>query len=154
MDRIFETCCDWLAQGGRLIGCSYEETSVIVNLFVQGGILWLAGMMSMVEGLRLQPRARSRFSRRCAFVGILDGFASSFLYILLLWHYRGGMQVVFARCGNDLIRLAEAVGCTYQEINVAIFIVGFLVILALQIAIFMVVRHARRTAMGGTGSIP
>ena len=135
---------------GRIFGCSYEEICVIGNLYVQGGVLWLFGMVSAIEGLRVLRWADSRFAKRIAVCGLLDGAVSTALFVWLIVHYRGGAEAVFDRCVHDLLRLAAKLRISYQELNILIFVIGFLSFFALQLALFLAVRRVRRSLAGAS----
>ncbi len=134
MNGLFHACCDLLRFAAGVCGCTYEEMSVFVNLYLQGGILWLLGVAAAVAGWRFFRRAEGR-SAVLARVGLLDGAASTGLFALLLLHYRGGAAAAFDRCVDDLLRLSSALGITYRELNILVFVLGFLCVLVLQIAL-------------------
>lgn len=140
MNGLFQACCDFLQFAADACGCTYEEMSVFVNLHLQGGILWLLGVAAAVAGWRLFRRAKGR-SAVLARVGLLDGAVSTILFAWLLLHYRGGAAAAFDRCVDDLLRLSSALGVTYRELNILIFVLGFLCVLVLQIALLAALRR-------------
>ena len=140
MNGLFQACCDFLQFAADACGCTYEEMSVFVNLHLQGGILWLLGVAAAVAGWRLFRRAKGR-SAVLARLGLLDGAVSTILFAWLLLHYRGGAAAAFDRCVDDLLRLASALGVTYRELNILIFVLGFLCVLVLQIALLAALRR-------------
>ena len=140
MNGLFQACCDFLQFAADACGCTYEEMSVFVNLHLQGGILWLLGVAAAVAGWRLFRRAKGR-SAVLARVGLFDGAVSTILFAWLLLHYRGGAAAAFDRCVDDLLRLASALGVTYRELNILIFVLGFLCVLVLQIALLAALRR-------------
>ena len=140
MNGLFHACCDLLRFAAGVCGCTYEEMSVFVNLYLQCGILWLLGVAAAVAGWRLFRRAEGR-SAVLARVGLLDGAASTALFALLLLHYRGGAAAAFDRCVDDLLRLSSALGITYRELNILVFVLGFLCVLVLQIALLVALRR-------------
>ena len=145
MNDLFHACCDFLRFAAGVCGCTYEEASVFVNLYLQGGILWLLGAAAAVAGWRSLRRTEGR-SAVLARLGLLDGVVSTVLFVWLLLHYRGGAAVAFDRCVDDLLRLASALGVTYRELNILIFVLGFLCLLALQIALLAALRRRRKLA--------
>ena len=140
MNDLFHACCDFLRFAAGVCGCTYEEACVFVNLYLQGGILWLLGVAAAVAGGRLFRRAEGR-SAVLARVGLFDGAVSTVLFAWLLLHYRGGAAAAFDRCVDDLLRLASALGVTYRELNILIFVLGFLCVLVLQIALLAALRR-------------
>ena len=134
MNGLFQACCDVLRFAAGACGCTYEETSVFVNLYLQGGILWLLGVAAAVAGGRLFRRAEGR-SAVLARLGLFDGAVSTVLFAWLLLHYRGGAAAAFDRCVDDLLCLSSALGVTYRELNILIFVLGFLCVLVLQFAL-------------------
>ena len=145
MNDLFHACCDFLRFAAGVCGCTYEEASVFVNLYLQGGILWLLGVAAAVAGWRSLRRTEGR-SAVLARLGLLDGVVSTVLFVWLLLHYRGGAAVAFDRCVDDLLRLASALGVTYRELNILIFVLGFLCLLAPQIALLAALRRRRKLA--------
>ena len=149
MNALFDACCGLMQFVGRTFGFSYKEICVIGNLYVQGGILWLLGIAAAIEGGRLLRRADARLDKGLSIGGILDGVVSTALFAWLAVHYRGGAEAAFDRCVDDLLQLAARLRITYQELNILIFVVGFLAVLALQLALLLAIRCARRTAGAG-----
>ena len=140
MNDLFHACCDFLRFAAGICGCTYEEACVFVNLYLQGGILWLLGVVAAVAGWRSLRRAEGR-SAILARLGLLDGIVSTVLFVWLLLHYRGGAAAAFDRCVDDLLRFASALGVTYRELNILIFVLGFLCVLVLQIALLAALRR-------------
>ena len=153
MNDLFHACCDFLRFAAGVCGCTYEEASVFVNLYLQGGILWLLGVAAAVAGWRSLRRAEER-SVVLARLGLLDGVVSTVLFVWLLLHYRGGTAVAFDRCVDDLLRLASALGVTYRELNILIFVLGFLCVLVLQIALFAALRRRGSASPSRTEESP
>ena len=98
MNALFDACCGLMQFVGQTFGFSYKEICVIGNLYVQGGVLWLFGIASAIEGVRLLPRAGTRFAKVLSVCGILDGIVSTALFAWLAVHYRGGAEAAFDRC--------------------------------------------------------
>ena len=98
MNALFDACCGLMQFAGRMFGCSYEEISVILNLYVQGGVLCLLGIAAAIEGGRLLRRADARLDKGLSIGGILDGVVSTALFAWLAVHYRGGAEAAFDRC--------------------------------------------------------
>ena len=146
MNDLFDACCRLMEHVGKMLGCSYKEICVIGNLYLQGGVLWLLGLACAVDGFRLLRRADARFEKWIAVCGILDGAVSSILFALLIRRYYGGGAAAFDRCVADLFWLARKSRTTYEVVNIWIFIIGFLLVLFVQIAFLLYIRHRRRTA--------
>lgn len=145
MNNLFHACCELLRLAAGVCGCTYEEVSVAVNLYLQGGILWLLGVAASVAGWR--SLRRTGFRRNgIARIALCDGAVSTVLFAWLLIHYRGGAAVAFDRCVKDLERLSSALGVTYRELNILIFVLGFLCLFALQIALLAALRRRRAPA--------
>ena len=142
MNDLFRACCGFLYLAADVCGCTYKEASVFVNLYRQGGILWLLGVAAAVAGRR--SLRREGFRRNgIAWVALCDGAVSTILFVWLLLHYRGGAAAAFDRCVDDLLRLSSALGVTYRELNILIFVLGFLCVLVLQIALLTALRRRR-----------
>ena len=153
MNDLFHACCDFLRFAAGVCGCTYEEACVFVNLYLQGGILWLLGVVAAVAGWRSLRRAEGR-SAVLARVGLLDGAVSTILFAWLLLHYRGGAAAAFDRCVDDLLCLSSALGVTYRELNILIFVLGFLCVLVLQIALLAALRRRGSAAPAGKEDAP
>ena len=82
MNDLFHACCDFLRFAAGVCGCTYEEACVFVNLYLQGGILWLLGVVAAVAGWRSLRRAEGR-SAVLARLGLLDGIVSTVLFVWL-----------------------------------------------------------------------
>ncbi len=57
MNDLFHACCDFLRFAAGVCGCTYEEACVFVNLYLQGGILWLLGVAALLAALRRRGSA-------------------------------------------------------------------------------------------------
>ncbi len=81
MNDLFHACCEFLRLAAGVCGCTYEEASVAVNLYLQGGILWILGVAAAVAGCR-SLRRRGFRRNGIARVALCDGTVSTVLFRL------------------------------------------------------------------------
>ena len=129
----FGLCVLFLLALGKLCGLTYKQISVVFNLWIQGAIL-------MLSGLILWPVAIYRFidsgdlSWLCVSIVYLPpACLYVYGYIRMLRHYHLPFNDAFDRCVSDLQRLAGKWHTTYQVVNLLIFVVFFLLLLSLNI---------------------
>lgn len=125
---LFRLCVVFLDRFGRMLGLDYVRISVIVNLWLQGGVLVLSSAVPLVA-------IAVGGSERCArpAPGIAYVVASAWLllnvclFLLVLRRYRLPFRRAFSLCAADLSRLSRAVGCSYHLLNLLLFVVVYVI---------------------------
>ena len=131
----FMLCAGFLLLLGKSLGLSYKQISVIFNLYLQGGLLALSGMLPLVAiiwNMLEHPSCMGWL------IMLLSMFYSS-IYVVgfvgLLRHYHLPMNYAFDLCVSDLCRVASKWHISYHAVNLVIFIGWWLSLVGMNVLI-------------------
>jgi len=133
-DTLFMICVRFLEWLGKKTKLTYKEISVIFNLWIQGTILLISGILPLlllIITATYQP-----------ILVILSGiilFSNLFLYIWMFVHYKGSMNKIFDQCVYDLQELAMKLHTTYYIVNIVIFIILWILAVSMNITLSYVI---------------
>lgn len=128
----FGICVLFLLLLGKLFGLTYKQISVVFNLWIQGAVLTLSGLLPFVIAITCAPHL---FYGLFVFIFALYGFAYIYAFIKMLRHYHLPFDYAFDLCVEDLQWLAKKWRTTYQIVNLLIFVVFYLILLVLNLCI-------------------
>jgi len=131
----FGLCVLFLILLGKLFGLTYKQISVVFNLWVQGAVLALSGLIPFGVSAFKLSESFSVGWLALTIVFALYGFAYVYAFIKMLQHYRLPYDAAFDLCVDDLKRLARKWHTTYEVVNLLIFILFYLILLGLNILI-------------------
>lgn len=131
----FMLCAVFLLLLGKSLGLSYKQISVVFNLYLQGGLLALSGMMPLVAIVwNMLEHSNSLYW----FVMLLTIFYAS-IYVVgfvgLLQHYYLPMNYAFDLCVNDLECIASKWHISYHAVNLVIFIGWWLSLVGMNVLV-------------------
>lgn len=126
INLAFSVCAAFLDGFGRIFKLTYQEISVIFNLWLQGALLTLSAIAPLIASIVTLTQELSVKSW-CLVVGF-SVYALIYVigFIAMLWHYRLPYMRAFALCIDDLQKLADRLGTSYAIVNLVIFIVIFM----------------------------
>ena len=143
---LFGACCAFLMLLAKLIGWTYTEACVYVNLYLQYVVLILSSLSIVYVALK---KISQKFSTKRLFVLLLSVLYNlPFVGLGVLIFQRYGIancDVAFERCKNDLWFLGTQLdipanlpyyreGWTeYYMVNIIIFIVLYLIVLMINL---------------------
>ena len=135
----FMLCAGFLLLLGKSFGLSYKQISVAFNLYFQGGLLALSGMMPLIAIIWNMLEHPSSIGWLLMLLAIF--YASIYVIGLvgLLCHYHLPMNYAFDLCVDNLECVASKWHVSYHAVNLVIFIgwwlslVGMNVVLAYSI---------------------
>ena len=131
----FAICVSFLMLLGKLCGLTYKQISVVFNLWLQGAVLVLSAILPLVISV---IRLCGGFTLpRLLLVVFLAIYALFYIWAFLrmLHHYHLPVDRAFDRCVYDLKKLARKWHTSYQAVNLLLFVVGFLLLLSLNLYI-------------------
>lgn len=136
---VFNVCVRFLQLLGKIFHLSYEEISVVFNLWVQGAILLLSALLPALCSLIRYATAPgwSNLLLSCL-LWINFGVWGTILYKLYL-RYKGDMELAFIRCAEDLLRLSHEFGTTYKRLNVFVFILVWLCAMLINLSLLLLI---------------
>lgn len=123
-DFLFAVCVKFLRWLSAYSHLTYKEVSVVFNLWIQGIVLLVANIIPLAVGI----------AKGCGIITLvlLMVYASvSTLTILkILYHYMMPMDDAFDLCVKDLLKIAAKCNRSYNFVNIAIFVVFYLLLLS------------------------
>lgn len=122
----FMLCAGFLFLLGKCLGLSYKKISVIFNLYLQGGVLALSGMMPLIAIIWNMLNHASCIGWLVLLLCI--SYASIYVvgFVGLLRHYHLPMDYAFDLCVKDLGVVASKWHISYHAVNLVIFICWWL----------------------------
>lgn len=129
----FALCVLFLRGLGKCFRLTYEQISVIFNLWIQGGVLVLSGCLPFVQSLMCPfqaPEGMRWIIRICALFYALMYLVG---FVLMLRHYRLPFNRAFDKCIGDLQHIASIWHCSYYAVNNIIFVILFLLLIGFNI---------------------
>lgn len=134
IDKLFMICVSFLEFLGRTLSLTYKEISVIFNLYVQGFIITVTGVLPalfVVTDIKNIPSLSE-------ILIIIYGILCVMAFVKILSHYRPPMNMAFERCVDDLLWMASKYKTTYNKLNIIIFVVIWLLIFAFNILLILI----------------
>ena len=131
----FMICAGFLLLLGKCLGLTYKQISVIFNLYLQGGLLALSGMMPLVAIIWNMLEHPSSIGWLLMLLAIF--YASIYVVGLvgLLRHYHLPMNYAFDLCVDDLECVASKWHISYHAVNLVIFIGWWLSLVGMNVLI-------------------
>lgn len=128
---FFLECCGVMAYFAWLLGLTYQEFCVIGNIYMQGAICLLAALAPLLLCIRTKQAPWKWL--------ISGGNALLHLVIISLFfgHYWMPLERAFDLCVQDLNRLGALFGSSYVMVNIIIFVILFVVDLALNALLYL-----------------
>lgn len=129
----FLLCAGFLLLLGKCIGLCYKQISVIFNLYLQGGLLALTGMMPLAASV-WKMTEYTDWSEWVLLSGSLS-YASIYIvaFIGILRHYRLPLNNAFDLCVKDLNAVSAQWSISYHAVNLIIFILWWLALVGINI---------------------
>ena len=143
-DCFFGACCGILYWTGRFLGFTYKEICVIVNIYMEAGLCLLSALWVTWATIKGFIHRKTLASGLLMATGIVYGLAYIGVFLWLCQHYSMPMNDAFDLCYNELIQLAIDYHTTYNNVNYAIFILLFLVIIignTLLVKLLLIKQH-------------
>ena len=128
---FFLECCGVMAYFAWLLGLTYQEFCVIGNIYMQGAICLLAALAPLLFCIR---------TKQAPWKWLLsEGNALLHLVIISLFfgHYWMPLERAFDLCVQDLNRIGALFGSSYVMVNIIIFVILFVVDLALNALLYL-----------------
>lgn len=138
--HLFSLCVKLLEWLGETFNITYQQISVIFNLWLQGGILMISGIAPLVVYVKLHISHHSPFEPIPFGTLLLYALIYIVSFVFMLWHYRLPFNQAFDLCVNDLLSLSSFTGLSYMALNIIIFIIIFLALLSVNLFICLKLR--------------
>lgn len=131
MSKFFQFLCGCLAQISRLFGWNYEKTSVYICIH-----LW--PLLSVVMALVMLGIAVSVTNPLWIAACIIYFLFNVFGYWAVIKHYYPGtINEIFTHCYSDLMTLATEWKTTYAIVNLVVYVLAFILIMAFDVCLIL-----------------
>jgi len=137
---FFGACCGCLYGLGLILGLSYKEICVIVNIYLESALCLLSVLWVTWISIQRFMRTRTVGSGVLMVGGIVYGAVGTVVFIWICNHYDMPMNDAFDLCYQELIQLAKEYHTTYNNVNYIIFIIFFLACILGNIGIVKLIR--------------
>lgn len=128
---FFLECCGVMAYFAWLLGLTYQEFCVIGNIYMQGAICLLAALAPLLLCLR---------TKQAPWKWLLSG-GNALLHLVVISlffsHYWMPLERAFDLCVQDLNKIGALFGSSYVMVNIIIFVILFVVDLALNALLYL-----------------
>ena len=128
---FFLECCGVMAYFAWLLGLTYQEFCVIGNIYLQGAICLLAALAPLLLCIR---------TKQAPWKWLLSG-GNALLHLVVIslffGHYWMPLERAFDLCVQDLNRIGTLFGSSYVMVNIIIFVILFVVDLALNALLYL-----------------
>jgi len=129
----FMLCVLLLVVLGKMCHLTYKEISVIFNLWVQGIILLLSSFLPLsVFFYKVVEQYTLTHSLLCGFF-VVYAAINTWAFFGMCRHYGIDKNYAFDLCVYDLERIAASWGMSYYMVNLLIFILFYLMIIAINV---------------------
>ena len=124
---FFIACCGVLYITGMVLGFTYKEICVIVNIYLESGLCLLSALWVTWTAIKRY------YPQKTVGNGIImvSGFIYGIIYLCgFLWlcqHYAMPLSNAFDLCYRELVQLSKDYHTTYYNVNYAVFIILFLI---------------------------
>ena len=129
----FNLCVRLLEILGKTFKISYEQISIIVNLYVQGTLLMISGLLPLCASIYSIIHGVGWLELLCLIASL--GYASIYLkcYSRMLSRYKNTSDQYFNLCVDDLMTLSKRWGMHYFMVNLLVFVVWWLSVICINV---------------------
>ena len=140
VETLFMTCVHFLEWLGKRVGLNYKQVSVVFNIYVQGGILFVCSCVPLIKVIlccsEYDELRRMMVCVGCLMYAVLYGYGLH----KLCKRYHAPLENAFDRCVDDLLYLSEKWGMSYETLNLVIFVLGWSLCVIIHIILCVIVR--------------
>ena len=131
MDKVFEALCKCLAAIERLLGWNYCTASVYICIH-----LWplLCVAIALVMLFFAVKTTSLIWVCACSIYVLFNIFG---YWVVIKHYYPGTINEIFNHCYLDLIAIAEEWNTSYAIVNLLIYVILFIAIMAFDISLIM-----------------
>ena len=134
MDSVFQFLCRRLETIGKLFGLNYYKASVYICIH-----LWPILCVSMALFMLAMAICSSSllWITACFIYALFNIFG---YWIVIRHYYPGTVDEIFNHCYLDLMKISEEWHTTYAIVNLIIYVVLFIAIMAFDVILLLLMR--------------
>ena len=131
MERLFRSLCNCLALIGKLFGWDYYRASVYICihlwplLFVAMALVMLAIAIVSTNPFWISV---------CSIYALFNLFG---YWVVIKHYYPGTIDEIFQHCFSDLMAIAEEWHTSYAIVNLIIYVLAFILIMAFDVSLIL-----------------
>jgi len=150
---FFGACCGVLYVTGKILGFTYKEICVIINIYAQSGMCLLSALWVTWAAIKRFLSHKSTGNGLLLAAGIIYGSAYTVGFLWVCHHYAMPMNQAFDLCYQELIQLSKDYHISYNNVNYIIFILLFLLITIGNMVIVKLLKNSVRKERLCNGSV-
>ena len=139
IDKLFILCVKFLEWLEKMTGFNYKQISVVLNIYIQGGILLVSSCLPLIKviiwGSDIDWKWRILF------------FGGCFIYIGLYVYgvyrlykrYHTPLGYAFDQCVDDLLYLSRKWRMSYNAVNIFIFVIVWILCVGFNCALLFLI---------------
>lgn len=124
---FFIACCGVLYVTGMVLGFTYKEICVIVNIYLESGLCLLSALWVTWTAIKRFYHKKTVGNGILMVSGFIYGLVYLGGFIWLCQHYAMPLNNAFDLCYHELVQLSKDYHTTYYNVNYAVFIILFLI---------------------------
>ena len=134
MNSMFHVLCKCLAKVGKIVGWNYDKASVYICIH-----LW--PLLCVAMALALITKAILLTNPLWIIVCSIYAMFNIFGYWAVIKHYYpGSIEEIFEHCYSDLKAIAEEWNTSYAIVNLIIYVVLFIAIMAFDLLLILLMK--------------
>ncbi len=133
LDTLFGTCCSFMAAVGFSLGLTYREFCVIGNNLLQPLLVVISALVVCIEAWRIVKEDHSFISWLNGLLSTLILGAYSWILLIACSKYLLPINAAFDNTVHDLSHVAKLWHTSYVNVNIFIYIIGFVAAIALNL---------------------
>ena len=123
VNLMFNACTFLLVALAKLTGLSYQQVSVVVNIYLQGALLALSAWLPLVAVVMAQNRLKPALFVILLMASVAYAACYGYCFYRICKHYNGPMDFAFDQCVADLQAISRCIGLSYNALNIIVFVV-------------------------------
>lgn len=131
----FLICALFLLLVGKIFHLTYKEFSVVFNLWIQGAVLLISSLLPLAGCCYVVASSCSWQNMFLTAFFLTYALINLWAFVSMCQHYGKDKDVAFDRCVLDLTSIAKSWGMSYHMVNLLIFILFYLMLIAINIAL-------------------
>ena len=128
VECFFGACCGAVYATGIVLGFTYKEICVIVNIYIEAALCLLSALWVTWVVIERFLHRKTTGNGVLMTAGIMYGLVCLVGFLLVCHHYAMPLSDAFDLCYHELVQLAKDYNTTYINVNFVVFILFFLVV--------------------------
>ena len=139
IDKLFLLCVKFLEWLGKTTEMNYKQISVVFNIYIQGGILFVGSCFPLIKVIIWGSDIDWKW--RILFFGGCFIYIGSYVYGVyrLYKRYHTPLEYAFDLCVDDLLYLSRKWRMSYNAVNILIFVIVWILCVGFNCALLFLI---------------